>query len=316
MNKGRCLYCYRELTEGEGGFHTQCSRKIFGKPIPPTLEYTSDQMLALAEKVIQSQSAITGVQAKLSLGLKKMPDKDMPHKLTIMGVWGEYILKPPSEHYPALPELEHLTMHLASLAGIATVPHTLVRLKSGELSYLTKRIDRKAKQKFHMEDMCQLTERLTEAKYRGSYEQIGKALVQYSANPVFDIITFFEQVVCCFLTGNNDMHMKNFSMLKGPERGYHLSPAYDLVAAELVIEGDDEELALTLNGKKKKIRRQDFEVAMGHFEIDQKAFDNIFKRFKKALPKWHAFIDISFLTPDLKERYHGMLGKKAEQIEL
>ena len=148
-----------------------------------------------------------------------------------------------------MPELEDLTIHLASLAGIATVPHTLIRLKSVELSYLTKRIDRKAKQKFHMEDMCQLTESLTEAKYRGSYEQIGKALVQYSANPVFDVINFFEQVVFCFLTGNNDMYMKNFSLLKDPKRGYNLSSAYDMVPAELVVEGDDEEL---LSDKKPK----------------------------------------------------------------
>jgi len=314
MEKNRCLYCYQEL--GEGEFHPKCSKKIFGAPVPPSLEYTNDQMLELAQKVIQSQSTVTGVQAKLSLGLQKMSEKDKPQKLTIMGVWGGYILKPPSEYYPSLPELEDLSMHLAAIAGIETVPHTLIRLKSGELSYLTKRIDRKGKQKFHMEDMCQLTERLTEAKYRGAYEQIGKALVHFSANPGFDIINFFEQVVFCFLTGNNDMHLKNFSLFKDPKKGYNLSPAYDMVAAELVVEGDDEELALTLNGKKKKITRKDFEMAMGHFEIDKKAFENIFERFKKTLPQWHDFIDISFLPDQMKTRYHEMLDKKAKQIEL
>ncbi|MFZ6052557.1 HipA domain-containing protein [Halocola ammonii] len=305
-----------ELTDGESDFHPKCSKKIFGKSVPPLLEYTNDQMLELADQVIKSQSTVTGVQAKLSLGLQKLSEKDALQKLTIMGVWGEYILKPPSDHYPFLPELEDLTMHLAAIAGIDTVPHTLIRLKSGELSYLTKRIDRDGKRKFHMEDMCQLTERLTEAKYRGSYEQIGKALVEHSANPVLDIINFFEQVVFCFLTGNNDMHMKNFSLLKDPGRGYSLSPAYDMVASELVVEGDDEELALTLNGKRKKIGRADFEKAMGHFEIDQKAFDNIFARFQKAMPKWREFIDISFLPKDMKEQYHEMLSKKAKKIEL
>src|SRR6056297_3516086 len=310
MKDNRCLFCYQELVEGEtvvsarepgvSDFHPGCSKKIFGNPIPPLLEYTNDQMLELAQRVIQSQSTVTGVQAKLSLGLEKMSEREKPHKLTIMGVWGGYILKPPSEDYPNLPELEDITMHLASIAGIETVPHTLIRLQSGELSYLTKRIDRKGEQKFHMEDMCQLTERLTEAKYRGSYEQIGKALVHLSANPGFDIINLFEQVVFCFLTGNNDMHLKNFSLFKDPKKGYNLSPAYDMVAAEMVVEGDDEELALTLNGKKKKIKRKDFEQAMGHFEIDKRAFDNIFERFKKALPKWHDFIDISFLPDKMK----------------
>ena len=317
MRNNRCLYCYQDLEKDtESEFHPGCSTKIFGKPEPPLLDYTNDQMLELAEKVIQSQSAVTGVQPKLSLGLEKLKNSYVPHKLTITGVWGGYILKPPSEYYASLPELEDLTMHLAAAAGIETVPHTLIRLQSGELSYLTKRIDREGKQKFHMEDMCQLTEKLTEAKYRGSYEQIGKALVEYSENPGLDIINFFEQVVFCFLTGNNDMHLKNFSLFKHPERGYNLSPAYDMVAAELVVTGDDEELALTLNGKKKKIKRKDFEDAMERFNIDQQAFDNIFKRFTKALPKWHMLVGKSFLPKEMQEEYRLMLDRKARQIEI
>lgn len=316
MRKNRCLYCYQELSRGEEDFHPSCSKKIFGREVSPLLDYTNDQMLELAEKVIQSQTSVTGVQPKLSLGLQRLPRKDKPRKLTIMGLWGSYILKPPGEDFPLLPELEDLTMHLASISGIKTVPHTLIRLKSGELSYLTQRIDRQGKRKFHMEDMCQLTEKMTESKYRGSYEQIGRALVQYSVNPGLDIINFFEQVVFCFLTGNNDMHLKNFSLFSDPHKGYNLSPAYDMVAAELVVEGDDEELALTLNGKKKKIQRKDFEQAMGLFQIDQKAFENIFLRFSKAIPKWHEYIKISFLPEKMKKAYHSMVKRKAAQIDL
>ena len=316
MNVNRCLYCYQPLAKDENDFHSVCSKKLFDQYNPPILNYTNDQMLELAQKVIKSQVSVTGVQAKLSLGLKELSDKDKPQKLTIMGVWGNYILKPPSEYYPALPELEDLTMHLAAIAGIETVPHSLIRLKSGELSYITRRIDRKGKQKFHMEDMCQLTERLTEAKYRGSYEQIGKALVNYSANPGLDIINFFEQVVFCFLTGNNDMHLKNFSLYKDPLKGYNLSPAYDMVASAMVVEGDDEEMALTLNGRKKKLTHSDFEIAMQRFDIDQKAFENIFKRFKRALPKWHNIVDISFLPAKMKVEYNKMLTAKAGQIGL
>ncbi|MCR6637982.1 MAG: HipA domain-containing protein [Sporocytophaga sp.] len=249
----RCLYCYQSLEEGDKfEYHGTCSKKIFGNAEPPELEYSNDQMLQLAEKVVRSQVTITGVQPKLSLGIKNMTGNDVAQKLTITGVWGEYILKPPTIHYPHLPELEDVTMHLAEIAGIKTVPHALIRLASGELSYITKRIDRKGKQKFHMEDMCQVTERLTEAKYRGSYEQIGKAIMKYSSNPGLHLIIFFEQVIFSFLTGNNDMHLKNFSLFKDPKLGYSLSLAYDMVAAALVVENDDEELALNLNGKKEK----------------------------------------------------------------
>ena len=316
MSKNRCLYCYGELAEDEFEFHSKCSRKIFGKPVPPLLDYSNDQMLELAENIINNQIAVTGVQPKLSLGLSKLSKKGKPQKLTIMGVLGNYILKPPSEIYPLLPELEDLTMHLATISGIETVPHTLIRLKSGELSYLTKRIDREGNKKLHLEDMCQLTGRLTESKYRGSYEQIGKVLVKYSTTPGLDIVNFFEQVVFSFLTGNNDMHLKNFSLFKNPQLGYRLSPAYDMVASALVVEDDDEELALTLNGKKKKIDRKDFEMAMSHFDISLKAFDNIFKRFSKSIPDWHDFIEISFLSDKMKQAYHAMIDNKAEQIEL
>ena len=316
MDHNQCLYCYRPLYDGGEAFHPQCSKKIFNAPVPPVLDYTNDQMLELAQKVIQSQTTVTGVQPKLSLGLQKAAGKEKPQKLTIMGVFGSYILKPPSEYYPNLPELEDLTMHLAAIAGIETVPHTLIRLKSGELSYLTRRVDRKGRQKLHMEDMCQLTERMTEAKYRGSYEQIAKALARYSENPGLDVINFFEQVVFGFLTGNSDMHLKNFSLLKDPVRGYNLSPAYDMVAASLVVEGDEEELALTLNGKKKKIQYRDFSEAMGLFGLSQRPMKNIFGRFQKALPRWHEFIDRSFLPLNMKAAYHAMLDQKATQINL
>ena len=323
MSEQRCLYCYQPLSavdaagkNVETSFHERCSKRMFGAATPPILDYTNDQMLDLAQHIIQSQVTVTGVQPKLSLGLAKNGKPQLQNKLSIMGVWGEYILKPPTTIYRELPELEDVTMHLASIAGLQTVPHTLIRLASGELAYLTKRIDRAGRTKFAMEDMCQLTERLTEAKYRGSYEQIGKAIANYSAIPGLDIINFFEVVVFSFLTGNNDMHMKNFSLWKGPSNRYQLSPAYDLVAAALVVEGDDEELALNLDGRKKRLTRKNFNAAMQRFNLDQRSFDNIFSRFAKALPKWHDFLELSFISAELKASYHAMLDQKAAQINL
>ena len=278
----RCLYCYGELPEETSDFHPACSRKIFGTDVPPELPYSEDQMLQLAEQVIKSQTTVTGAQPKLSLGISKISRKDEPQRFTIVGLWGEYILKPPTKQYQSLPELEDLTMHLAEISGIAVVPHSLIRLITGKLSYITKRIDRKNDVKIYMEDMCQLTERLTEHKYNGSYEQIGKAIARYSANPGLDITNFFEQVLFSFLTGNADMHLKNYSLIDSPEMGYVLSPAYDMIASGLVVKSDEEELALTLNGKKKKLRKKDFLEAIKRFDIDAKAIENIFNRYRNS----------------------------------
>jgi serine/threonine-protein kinase HipA len=314
--KKRCLYCYEELEEPTHDFHEACSKKFFDKKLPPDFPYTELQVRELAVKAIQSQISVTGVQAKLSLDVAKQEKKDSPAKFTIVGLWGGYILKLPSSTYPQLPELEDTTMHLADLCQIQTVPHTLFRLQSGKLAYVTKRIDRTKKGKLHMEDMCQLTERLTEHKYRGSYEQIGKAIVKYSSHPGLDIVNFFEQVIFSFLTGNADMHLKNFSLLNKPEGGYSLSPAYDMVATALVVKGDEEELALTLNGKKKKLKRKDFILAMDHFKMDPKVKDILFKKFQSVIPSWFDFIEISFLENEMKFQYTELIKERMDQLQL
>ena len=305
-----------KLPAGKVGYHVYCSKKIFGKAVPPKLPFTEKDIFKLAEQVIKSQKSVTGVQPKLSLNIQKLRENQVPDRFTIVGLWGEYILKPQTRLYKNLPEIEDLTMHLAEIARIKTVNHSLVYLKSGQLAYITKRVDRIREKKLHMEDMCQLTERLTEHKYKGSYEQIAKAILKYATNPGLDVINFFEQVVFSFLSGNNDMHLKNFSLLKDSESNYNLCPAYDLVASELVIEGDDEELALNLNGKKKKLKRTDFETAMKGAGIEDKVIQNIFNKFSYIIPKWHEFIDISFIPDELKKEYHNILNLKEKQIEL
>lgn len=149
----------------------------------------------MARQVIQSRTAVTGVQAKLSLHISGNNTEGKERKFTVVGLWGGYILKPPTTLFPQLPEVKDLTMHMASAAKIKTAPHSLVRLKSGNLAYITKRIDRTKKGKLAMENMYQLTERLTENKYHGSYEHIGKSLLQYSAMPGLDVVNFLELVL-------------------------------------------------------------------------------------------------------------------------
>lgn len=298
----KCLYCYEPLAEGESDYHARCSRKIFGTSIAPVLPYRKVDIQELAEQVIRSQTTLTGVQPKLSLDFDHM--SRTPKRFTIVGLWGRYILKPQTDLYPQLPELEDLTMHLAEIAKIETVPHSLIRFIDGEICYITRRIDRtKNGEKISMEDMCQLSERLTEDKYKGSHERIGKLIAQYSVVPKLDLTKYWEQVVFSWIVGNADMHLKNYSLYAPDGQSYVLAPAYDLLSTALVIPDDAEELALTLCGKKSKLERKHFEEAMLQSGLDNKVIENVFSRFAKVIDKWYEFISKSFLCDDLKEKY-------------
>jgi len=156
---------------------------------------------------------------------------------------------------------------------------------------------------------------MTEHKYRGSHEQIAKALQRFATNPQLDVTMFYEQVLFSFLTGNADMHLKNFSLLKDANGHYNLSPAYDLVPSTLLI-NETEELALTLNGRKSKLTRADFETAMRAAGLNERAILNLFNRFAKALPKWNEFIALGFVTEELKDRYKALIAERAGRMGL
>ncbi len=293
-------------------FHPTCSRKIWGSKEPPLLHVSESSMKELALQVVRSQIAVTGVQPKLSLDIEGGKNESL--RFTIVGLWGKYILKPPVARYPYLPEVEDLTIHLASIARIPVVPHSLIRLESGNLAYITRRIDRINGKKLPMEDMCQLTGKLTEDKYRGSYEQVAKAVLAFSVNPVLDVVNFFEQVIFSFLTGNADMHLKNFSLVSEPGIGYTLAPAYDMVATALVNPADKEELALTLNGKKRKLKWEDFLFAFATLKLPPATQRNLFTSFSSKIKPCLSFIENSFLTPELKEGYKDLIQAKAKQL--
>lgn len=303
----KCLYCYKELAPGEVDFHKGCCRKFFGTGTAPTLDYTRAEMDQLAAQVIQSQTTLTGVQPKLSLNLDKHRDSQ---KLTIVGLWGGYIFKPQTDRFAQLPENEDLTMHLAEIARIKTVPHTLIRMKDGSIGYLTRRIDRTAGgEKIAMEDMCQLTERQTEHKYRSSYEQIGKAIRKYSSQPQLDMVDFLEMVYFSWLTGNNDMHLKNFSLYSPKDRPV-LTPAYDLLNAAVANPSDEEELALTLNGKKKRIKDTDFLAAFRTLGVPEIVFDRLKNKYIGLLPRFRDSIQSSFLDKDMKAAYIALIENR------
>jgi len=285
--KNICLIC-GESYSGSSSYHPSCSRKFFGTEEPPSLEYDISEINKIAEETVLKSITLTGVQPKLSLHLSKTGNGKRK-KLTIVGLWGAYILKPPSTAYPFLPENEHLTMHLAESCGISTVPHGLIRFKSGEPAYITKRIDRSKSGKLHMEDMCQLQERLTEDKYRGSVEQIGKTIEKYSSNPGYDLQRLFEIAVFSFLTGNADMHLKNYALFYRKPDMKELAPAYDLLNTALVIPEDAEESALTINGKKSNIKKSDFDKLSENLKIIPKVKNTILDRIVSSLTNCWTF---------------------------
>ena len=307
----KCLYCYKELDEGQKDFHPRCVRKFFGTADAPLLEYRREDLDALAAQVIQAQTSLTGVQPKLSLNLHK---HEGCNRLTIVWLWGDFIFKPQTDAYPELPENEDLTMHMAEAARIKVVPHSLIRLADGSLGYITRRIDRTKKgEKIDMEDMCQLTLHPTEYKYKSSCEQIAKTIATYSSTPKLDLVNFMQVLLFSFITGNNDMHLKNFSLYR-PKKLYQLTPAYDLLNIAIANPKDKEELALTLNDKKSRLKLADFLMASVSMGIEERITLQLIDNMRKALPTWEDLIADSFLSEEMKVAYLELIQKRLKVL--
>ena len=315
--KDKCLYCYRDLDDNQVDFHPECSRKFFGTVTPPLLPYTRENMSDLARQVIRASTSITGVQAKMSLDINR-GEKNEPDKFTIVGLWGKYIFKPQSSKYPCLPEIEDLTMKMAESAGIRTARHTLIRLADGELGYLSLRMDRTAKgKKISMLDMCQLSNRLTEHKYFGTYPQLAETIKRYAAAPMLDVQRFWEIVLFSWITGNSDMHCKNFSLIDNGGGEYTLSPAYDLLSVALADPNDPEEMAMPfeVGGRKTGFDKFSFLNALTGSGIPDAVAVKIINKMTKNLPAWTVLIDSSFLPEDLKSSYKNILTDRISRLK-
>lgn len=315
MNK-KCLYCYGEMADLEQfDYHPKCSLAFFGSNTPPSLKYSLSEMNELAKEVVSHRIAVPGVQAKLSLSLiDEVLNRKNVTRLTVVGaLGGNYIFKPPSNTYPEMPENEHLTMKIAEAFGIQTVPSSLIRLQSGELAYITKRIDRTLNgQKIHMLDMFQITEAVD--KYKSTMERVAKALREFSADTLMDQLKYFELTLFCFLTGNNDMHLKNFSMIEKDGK-WSLSPAYDLLNVNLANPKDKEELALSMEGKKRKFTRLHFERFGAHLGLNNKQIQGVFNRFEKNKSIAKSLIDLSFLSEGSREKYWKIMENQFKSLQ-
>jgi serine/threonine-protein kinase HipA len=276
----------------------------------PEIKLDQELLDQLAEETVNKRIAVTGVQPKLSLDL--VP-QDAGNRLTIVGLWGKYILKPQNAELAEMPEVEDLTMHLATLFKIETCEHCLIPISGGRLAYVAKRFDRKADTKIHMEDFCQLGGFQTEQKYDSSYERCSNLIKQYCTNTGLDLLNYFELLVFSFLSGNSDMHMKNFSILYAGDE-IVLSPAYDLINSTLVYPKDKEDMALLLSGRKRNMHRVDFSNLARVVGLNDKQFERIIAKFTGNQEKVFDLIDRSFLSPAYKEGYKKIWMERAARL--
>jgi serine/threonine-protein kinase HipA len=305
-----CLFCYKAI-ESEFTYHAKCCKKFFGTEKLPLIALDQEMLDQLARETVNKRIAITGVQAKLSLDLEKYMDGA---RLTIVGLWGRYILKPQNAQLMEMPEVEDLTMHLAGLFKIKVCQHALVPLADGSLAYIAKRFDREGNTKIHMEDFCQLGGFQTEQKYDSSYERCGKLISSYCTNKGLDLLAYYELLVFSFLSGNSDMHMKNFSILYAGEEVV-LSPGYDLINSALVYPNDKDDMALLLSGRKSKIKRKDFENLAKTLGLSDKVFQRVISKYIGAPNKVYALIEQSFLSEHYKENYKKIWLERSLRLE-
>lgn len=315
MKANRCLCCGDTIKDENSLYHKRCAKKLFGSDRVPALNYTLEELNELAKNTILDRISVPGVQPKLSLHLEKGTSRTAS-RLTLIGLAGNYILKPQTPQWKNLPEAEHFCMLLARKCSISVAEFGLIPLKSSEFAYITKRMDRMGDNMLHMEDFCQILNKPTSLKYNGSMEQIGKALRKYSTVPGLDAIRFFELAIFCFLTGNSDMHLKNFSILQKENKMWELSPAYDLVPVQIILPQDTEELALTLNGKKRKLNRNDFEslgisLKLNAIQIN-KAIQRITNSLEKFLPET---LENSFLPNEMQCAIRNLIIERINRIK-
>ena len=317
----RCLCCGKEIKENaseeekRNGWHRRCVKSFFGTNKLPVLDLDEQELIHLAEKLVHNGMTVAGVQKKMSLHLSKDPE----YRLTIVDYPSGYILKPQTKEYPNLPEYEDLVMRMASSAGIRTVPHALMKNRD-DFAYITARVDRKpikgGMQMYAMEDFCQMSWRMTEDKYKGSYERCAEIIKKYSEHIGLDLAEFYLRVLFSFATGNSDMHLKNFSLreMTPGGRDFILSEAYDLLPVNIVLPADQDETALTINDKKRNLRRKDFLILAEHCDLTRKTAEKMIARLASKEEAFQDAIRNSFLPEEKKEEMENFVAGRLQRL--
>ncbi len=279
-------------------------KKMFNASRWPTIDFGLEDM-SLKAQDLTGKLSIPGVQPKLSVKLDKKKNLLLP-----VAEGGEYILKPQINTFRNIPENEQCCMDMAEELGIDVPPHCLLPLKDESLAYIVKRFDRESGRKIHQEDFSQILE--IEDKYKGSVEQIGRKLKEISTAPGYDVQLFFERVVFNFIVGNGDAHLKNYSIAYKDKETIRLTPAYDIVCSKLLIPGE-EDSALTINGKKNKLKREDFERLADYLNIPIKVR---YERFEKSLNLMTTIIKNAKIKGESQERFIGIIKERLSRLEL
>lgn len=313
-----CLCCGKLIKDNNesSGWHKTCIKKFFTTAVIPEIEITDSVLEELAKESTNKGYTIPGVQKKLSLYLSK----EVYPRLTVVNYPTGYILKPQVKEFRALPEAEHLVMSMADKAKIRTVPHALVKSKDS-YAYITKRIDRVFSKDSNvkliaMEDFCQLDLRLTQDKYKGSYERCGNIIKKYSSRSGLDMTELFYRLVFSFIVGNSDMHLKNFSLIESESGSgeYHLSPAYDLLPVNVIMPEDKEEFALPINGKKRNIHRKDFLIFAAGCGIAKLAAEKMIEQLISMVPIFIEMCCNSLMPQDMKEAFIELVDKRVSAL--
>lgn len=306
----RCPITYEVIRDDE--LYSQNGLKL----LSPQLQKLDSLELSAEEQRQEALSragkmSIQGVQTKLSAQLKV---KEGYFK--IVDQQGHYILKTPSAHYPELPENEALTMSLAALVDIEVPVHGLLYAKDESMTYFVKRFDRAGhNKKLALEDFSQLSDKSRDTKYKSSMEQVVDVVAQYCTFPRIEFIKLFKLTLFNYLTGNEDMHLKNFSIITKNQKNY-LSPAYDLLNTTIAMVAPKEELALPLNGKKNNLSKKDFITyfAIERLKLNQPIIDDVMNSLLQKFPSWMQLIDNSFLSIHMKEKYKNLVHKRIQKL--
>lgn len=299
----RCLCCELPLEE-EGRYHAKCLRALWGRAVAPKIPFALADLPAKVTTAADHMS-ISGVQVKALVRLNKASEVE------VAPTGSTHILKPEPNEYPGLPAMENACMSMAAALGMTVPPHGLFPMSDGRLCYIVKRFDRTEDGgKIQKETMFQVLGSTN--KYIGSLESIGKAIRTHAENVGLDTIDFFERVLFSFLTGNGDMHLKNWAFLIRDKKA-SLAPCYDFVCSKAYIT-NEEDSALTINAKKNKLKRADFESLAANLKLDAKATANSFDKLKGAQEKLRELVVFSELNPSMRQQFKDILGQRFRRL--
>ena len=285
--------------------------------IAPKLTHLNDLPYTAAELRQEAANrakklSIQGVQPKLSATISVVEQE-----FKIVDQFGTYIIKPQNDLFPELPQNEDVTMRMAKVFGLDVPFHGMLYAKDGSLSYFIKRFDRYGKgKKLATEDFAQLTGNTRDTKYRFTMEKLVPVIDEFCSFPAIEKADFFKRILFCYVTGNEDMHLKNFSLITKNEKTT-LTPVYDFLNSSIAIKNPEEEIALTLKGKKSNLKASDFidYYAKDRLQLNEKTIATILEQMHNAIPKWKELLEVSFLSDEMKEKYLGLLGAKTQMFK-